>query len=300
MLTGLIIGLGMVVPGFLGIRNWKKMSDLKKRMPLHLQHLMRKGGRLNGLALGSIAFAGILLFSIAEEMPIVIAISTIMLFFTVINLMIDALCRWSPLGIYNIFSERELGALEDIRREILRAENKGQKHRIFTNEKASEIGDNVWVIDGKGFDEFRLHTLSESEFEQALVLKEQLYDFFAAQEMRYETRFTLKQFHDQFELANEINEGFKRLRQAAGTIEKPLLDENEETGTKALQDPVIENINELLSSEEVAPEKKEKLETLQQDIMQKLEESKKNYSRDREAEAVLIAGANYHRLNKKY
>lgn len=300
MLTGLIIGLGMVVPGFLGIRNWKKMSDLKKRMPLHLQHLMRKGGLLNVPAFGSVAFAGILLFSIAEEMPIVIAISSITLFFTVVNLMIDALCRWSPLGIYNVFSERELGALEDIRREILRAEIVGQKYRIFKNEKASEIGDNVWVIDGKGFDEFSLHTISESEFEQALVLKKQLYDFLDVQEMRYETRLTSKQFNEQFELANKINEGFTRLRQAAGTIEKPLLDENEETGTKTLQDPVIENIIDLLSSEEVNPEKKERLETLQQDVMKKLEESKKNYSRDREAEAVLIAGANYHRLNKTY
>lgn len=303
MLNILVIGLGLILPAFLVTRRFTKVSRLKKRMPLELQGLIVKRPKYYLSNLGSMMLSGLFLgFRHFNNDALSIMVGSALILFLVVAY-INGACLWNPRGIYNLFTGRELTALERIKREFKKKTitKQGEKvgiNSIFINRRASDIQTGAYAIDGMGINEFSLHSVSEMEFKQALFLKKQLMVFLSFQDARFSSYVTAEQLHAQRMLGAEICKGYKAMRQAAGTIEKPVLEKMSSVMKKKRLDPVLEEINSLLESKQISKEKELKLIELKGDIMEKFEESKKN--RDEEADQILVAGAKFHQLNKKY
>lgn len=293
MLTALIIGLGMAVPAGLWLKKATAMKVLKKEAYPEHQDLFVSRWYLEKGVFTALLFSSGLLYGMHFDNFTIGFLSAMGLSYSAVYTLIGSISELNVQTLQYVFKQQDIGAMIEIACHV-------EEEKRIERFRSHEIGDHIYAIDGMLIEEFLYNKVSKIDFMKVLALKQKLVQYMDIQDAKFETGITSQQLQFQDKLALEIRDGFKALRQTVGSIEKPILNVVEVTGNQSFKDPVLENISELLSSEEVTDEKKVKLETLQQDVMQKLEESKKHYGRDMEAEAVLVAGANYHRLNKTY
>lgn len=293
MLTALIVGLGIALPIGLVATKWTRLRVLKQGISKLDSRLIKKNLEIEGYAsLLVLLSVGMLLSLQVNSEASFIALSLASAY-PVVYLAIASLMQLNVRTVQYIFSKEDIAMLVKLH-EWYQADKR-------PNITSKKMGEYCVFVDDMLVEEFLLHELRDELFLFALKTKENLNTF-----KHYQDEKALSGLHGYAEqnyeaLVKELVVEFIILRKHLGTVKKPVtVDKKPVQIEMTRQDPVLENISELLSSEAVAPDKKEKLEALQQDVMQKLEESKQNYSRDMEADAVLIAGATYHRLNKTY
>ncbi|WP_442637639.1 hypothetical protein [Rossellomorea marisflavi] len=291
MFSILVVLLGTLLPLGLAGRRHLKFYKLRKKVPTKLKPLLMRRFKVDLWAIASILNSSFFLIYLEKspKEPVILLFAL----FAVASLVFDVIeemMLWNPSSIQSVFKKEEIGKMMDIDKHYSTSLKPSNGKVYYSTHHC---------IKGMSIDELLLQAIPEGRLEEFLLLKASLIEFNRYQSKRYENGINKYEAKHQEELAFEIKEGLYQLQRIAKLIELPVQNESVILEIENKQDPVLEDIHEMLEDTDLSLESRMELTQLQKEIEQKLETEKFERLRQLKEDKVavlLTAGRNHHSL----